>query len=641
LNRLQEMMNLYQFKIEYKEGSKNVIADALSRHLEQEEVSEAQYSTNQELMRKLIQQQETDQFCRAVKAFLQTGKKPEHADMSRVISKFAKQFEIRRDALYIWREAPGQLRKALIVLPKDMRYEAIRAAHASQYAAHGGQQKTLFRLQEQYWWPKMAAQVVDFIQLCPVCAAVKDPVRFQREREPLANYEIPDSPGIRVHADLMQVKKASTAGNKYILVITDAFSKWVELVPLPSKDAVTVASAIYTRWICRYGCFKQLVTDRGREFCNSVLDGLAQLLGIRHSRTAALHPQTNSQSESFNRTCWKMLASMVENPDTDDWEMYLPPVMLAYNTAVHRATMMSPFFLTFLHDANLPYFDLDKPQVMYGENWATDAFKRMQICRKLAQESMRSAQILQKQHYDQGTKHFAFQVGETVWVKFPRSTLSVKNSKFAKTWFQHVVEKIISPTTYALRRILPTKQLGPRTIVHRNRIKADNTSVRSTNFSTQSTTTNRQTQARQIPHSEEDEAPGAYISFVPAQPEADEPEPELQPEAAALPPPTAATPPASPAAAAPPTPPAAAAAPATSPAAAAPPTPPAASSSWTGLFSRYLQPAAPAAPPAQPSALGAGLRATRQRTGGPIQVPPEVWNIPRVPREYKPRGAKR
>ena len=59
----------------------------------------------------------------------------------------------------------------------------------------------------------------------------------------------------------------NAAGHKYVLVITDAFSKLAELVPLKDKEEGTVARAIVDTWICHYSTPKVPKTDWGREFC--------------------------------------------------------------------------------------------------------------------------------------------------------------------------------------------------------------------------------------------------------------------------------------------------------------------------------------------------------------------------------------
>ena len=61
-------------------------------------------------------------------------------------------------------------------------------------------------------------------------------------------------------------KKTSDAGNKYVLTMTDVFTKYAEIVAIPNKEAITVADAIFTKWICHYGCPAIIHMDMGKEF---------------------------------------------------------------------------------------------------------------------------------------------------------------------------------------------------------------------------------------------------------------------------------------------------------------------------------------------------------------------------------------
>ncbi len=177
-------------------------------------------------------------------------------------------------------------------------------------------------------------------------------------REPLKPLAAPSEPNERVQANLFTPGAVSAAGHKYVLVITDAFSKLAELVPLKDKEAGTVARAIVDTWICRYSTPKVLVTDRGREFCSKLADELFSKLGVDRRQTSAYHPQTNSAAESFNRELIKIMMAMLDVPDDPEWEARLPTVMLAYSTAVRKATNSSPFFSTYLRDPAMPFFQL-------------------------------------------------------------------------------------------------------------------------------------------------------------------------------------------------------------------------------------------------------------------------------------------
>ena len=132
-------------------------------------------------------------------------------------------------------------------------------------------------------------------------------------------------------------------------------TKYTELVAIPNKSAETCARALFERWICRFGVPAVLVSDRGREFLNDTVNQMTEYLGVTHKFTSPFHPETNASAERHNRTMQTYLRKMLDNDDTLDWEKWLPAMMLSYNTQVHKATMESPFFLTYLHDPCLLY----------------------------------------------------------------------------------------------------------------------------------------------------------------------------------------------------------------------------------------------------------------------------------------------
>ena len=51
--------------------------------------------------------------------------------------------------------------------------------------------------------------------------------------------------------------------------------------------------------------------------------------------------------------------------------------MFSYNTQVHKSTMKSPFFLTYLHDLKLPFFDIENPRPLYKDGYVPEASARL------------------------------------------------------------------------------------------------------------------------------------------------------------------------------------------------------------------------------------------------------------------------
>ena len=71
-------------------------------------------------------------------------------------------------------------------------------------------------------------------------------------------------------------------GYKYILVIIDAFSRWVELFPTKSTTAIQTASVMLNH-IGRFGSPEVIHTDQGPAFHNELVQELLRLCGIEHS----------------------------------------------------------------------------------------------------------------------------------------------------------------------------------------------------------------------------------------------------------------------------------------------------------------------------------------------------------------------
>ena len=94
-------------------------------------------------------------------------------------------------------------------------------------------------------------------------------------------------PNMRVHIDLFRNMKTSHSGKKYIMCMTDAFSRYAELVAIPDKTADTVATALFKKWLCRHGLPLEIISDQGKEFCNEIVDKLLALMKIK--KTKKLH----------------------------------------------------------------------------------------------------------------------------------------------------------------------------------------------------------------------------------------------------------------------------------------------------------------------------------------------------------------
>ena len=329
LNRLQELMNSYDFTIQYKKGSE-MPADFLSRNV----ITSISWDDLD-----LTQEQTKDDLIKHIREYLLNRKLPNNKLMWSSIKGLAHDCFVEDDVVWKRIKRQGEPSRVVLFLPHTMTSRVIKDAHGHILAGHDGLFKTKERIMQCYYWPCMDKDINDHIQQCHQCQLrKKNPNLHQTELKPLPQCTAPNQ---RVHTDLFGPLKTSANNKNYILCITDAFTKYVELVPLPNKEALTVAAAIFSKWICRFGSPLQITTDGGKEFTAKLTEELFNQMQIKHLTTSPYHPQCNSQAEVVNKTIAKYLASFVDNT-TLDWELYLAPLMFAYNTSVHKSIKNTP-----------------------------------------------------------------------------------------------------------------------------------------------------------------------------------------------------------------------------------------------------------------------------------------------------------
>ena len=222
--------------------------------------------------------------------------------------------------------------------------------HSGAVDGHLGEDKTLNRLRERFYWPGHTEDVHKWCQQCAECAMRKTPVPKQRAK--LTNI-LPSYPLQLVAMDLLGPLPESSQKNSYVLVVSDYFTRWTEAYALPNQEAGTVAKKLVDEFLFRFSLPEQLHSDQGRQFESRVIKELAHLLQIRKTRTTPYHPQSNGLVERFNHTLLSMLSTAVADHPWD-WEDQLRPLCYAYNSSIHASTGYTPFFLMFGRQARLP-----------------------------------------------------------------------------------------------------------------------------------------------------------------------------------------------------------------------------------------------------------------------------------------------
>ncbi|KAK2889745.1 hypothetical protein Q8A73_018045 [Channa argus] len=386
--RWLEILQEYDFDIQHRPGRQHGNADALSRrpclldecrycrrHEERELGPLAAAVTTGEgepFSREQLQQhQEMEPVLAEVRSWLETQQRLEWPAISargpeiKLLHSQWGSLELCDGILYRRWRAPGRGADRLqFLVPSALRAEVLRWVHGSAGAGHFGNSKTVRRLRQRFYWPGCRQDAELHVHCCDDCTAQKGPT--QRSRGPLQQYLV-GAPMERVGVDILGPFPTTEAGNRYILVAMDYFTKWPEAYAVPDQTATTAA--------------QRLVEDMFSQFGS---DGLV---------------------ERFNRTLATQLAILTSRHQKD-WDQPLPLVLWAYRTAVQESSQCSPATLMFGRELRTPV-DLvfgppPEPEITGGPelDYLRRLKERLSVVHQLARESQGDAGARQKQAYD-------------------------------------------------------------------------------------------------------------------------------------------------------------------------------------------------------------------------------------------------
>ena len=259
-------------------------------------------------------------------------------------------YRLQDGRLYIQRFSEGKTSLRLC-LPSIFRHQVLLAYHDDVLSGHMGITRTLTKISQRFYWPKMALDVYRHVQTCQSCQGRKS-VPKKKPAGKLLCIRV-DRPFEKIGMDLLGPFPLSRKGNRMIIVVVDYLTKWVELRALPTGKAVDVAEFFVSQIFLRHGAPQQVITDRGKCFLAELTQAVLKKLQTNHKTTSAYHPQANGQVERMNHTLADML-SMYVSSHHRDWDETLPYVCFAYNTARQESTGFSPFFLLYGREPLLP-----------------------------------------------------------------------------------------------------------------------------------------------------------------------------------------------------------------------------------------------------------------------------------------------
>ncbi|XP_049294146.1 uncharacterized protein K02A2.6-like [Anopheles funestus] len=331
-----DYLSHFNFSIEYKTTSQNANADYCSRIPSTSTLSDV----NSLSLRK-GGKQEQDEFgnfvlhqiqqlpVRAEHIAQETGKDPH-------LGKMIQEIELGPSLEHAGYKSPETkytmvanclLFKHRVVIPTILRPAILNDLHM----AHIGMVKMKSLARSYVYWPGIDMDIERTAKSCPECARqASAPPKFSSHP-----WEYPSNPWERIHIDY-----AGPVSGSMLLLVVDAYSKWVEVKVTQSTTAAATIDLL-DGLFATYGTPVTVVSDNGTQFTSTDFKSFLQRIGVKtHNLTAPYHPSTNGQAERYVQTVKRALKAM--GTTSSSLQSNLNQFLQQYRKVPHSETGESP-----------------------------------------------------------------------------------------------------------------------------------------------------------------------------------------------------------------------------------------------------------------------------------------------------------
>ena len=222
-------------------------------------------------------------------------------------------------------------------------------AHDHPTAGHAGRLKTLYRLLPRIYWPTMRKAVFKYVQSCLLCQQFKYPSAPTASPMQL---HIVSQPWHTIGIDIMEPFPPTPRQKRFLLVIVDYFTRWVELFALRQTTATHMTNIVVDEIVCPYGVPRYILSDNGPQFVSQLFNTICNSLDISRKLTANYHPQSN-MTEHVNRTLKAQIATYAHR-NSATWDKEQQKLASAIRTSINENTGDTPAYLNLGLDPIVP-----------------------------------------------------------------------------------------------------------------------------------------------------------------------------------------------------------------------------------------------------------------------------------------------
>jgi hypothetical protein len=236
----------------------------------------------------------------------------------------------------------------------DMTQQDLLSSVHNSTEGHWGIAETYMRLNRRYPGHGISqAEVRDFVKACVNCE------KTRRERSqrlvPVVRHLKPPHSRSAIGIDGLAITPHGPNGETHILVVINLFTKLVYLQASVGCTAQTLCVLVWTYW-CTYGHTDMIISDKGPDLNSTLFEELVKLMGMRH--VFSITDKHSNGTERINKEILRHLRAMVYDTRVSDIfsdRTKIPSVQYVLNTHASieiSDSTITPFELTFgSHDS--------------------------------------------------------------------------------------------------------------------------------------------------------------------------------------------------------------------------------------------------------------------------------------------------
>jgi len=288
--------------------------------------------------------------------------------------------------------------------------------HLLPTSGHAGITKMTKNIMKKYCWTGLQQDVADYVKHCSMCQRNK---HGKTKNQPMEITTTAENGFEKIYIDLVGPLTETVDNFKYILSVQDELTKFIEAIPIKTKEAESVAEALVKGVILKHGVPSKIASDQGTEFMNDVFKRMCKLLRIEQINSTAYHHESIGALENTHKSLGAYLRNYVSDKQ-QDWSEWLPFYVFCYNTSIHLETGYTPFELIYGRECKLPTNITTKIDPVYNyEDYIINLKNKLQTAHRDTREELLKRKQQRKEYYDQyhGTKITEYETGDLVMLK--------------------------------------------------------------------------------------------------------------------------------------------------------------------------------------------------------------------------------